>query len=169
MNSLAAAVLRSGLLDQETVNEFRKWGSPIEFPERLPPFPRNPSEVVILLEEALQSEGFVLTKETDLEILSAYMTTQKQGGLHLSVGDQSTNFEVTYGMTTSGEYILPWRSETIQEEMTNGQTHLCLRDGTEIYFKDVRELFFGEVKAFMVCRPLVLDLKRLEVSNGHPS
>ena len=40
--------------------------------------------------------------------------------------------------------------------LTNGRTYLVV-DDTHVFFKDVRELFFGEQKAFMVCTPSTVE------------
>jgi hypothetical protein len=46
-------------------------------------------------------------------------------------------------------------SESIAEMMTNGETYLRFKNvegqNEHIKFMDVREVFFGDQKAFMVC------------------
>ena len=157
MNPIASAVLKAGLVDQKMFDELKRWGSPIELPEVLPEPSKSLTEAAQIIEEALQSEGYVLTRETDLEILGQYMATQRTGKLHVEVvavpdmlvGTEA-NFDISYGKTPLGEYIIGWRSESIKDEMTNGLTYL-IEDGNHIFFKDVREVFYGDTKAFMIC------------------
>lgn len=156
-NAIATAVLTTGIVDRKMLDELKRWGAPIDIPEKLPEFPTSLEEAARIIEEALQSEGYVVTRETDLEVLQQYLATQKTGKLHVEVepvadvilGTQAT-FDVTYGRTPLGAYILGWQGESIRDEMTNGLTHLIEDDGN-VYFHDVREVFYGEQKAFMIC------------------
>jgi adenine specific DNA methylase Mod len=94
-------------------------------------------------------------------VLKQYLDTQMQGVLHVEIfvaETDTTNFAdipVSFGITPSIEYIIPYRSESITEEMTNGLTHLrsAREGGPKIYFSSVRELFFGDTKAFLLCTP----------------
>lgn len=120
------------------------------------------------LEEALQGEGLVLTRETDFAALDHYLTTQAPGSLHVVMesedGDMSSDIECTYGVLPTGEYIIRWYSESIEEVMTNGKTYLAAgKPGVEIFFTRARELFFGDTKAFIVCTPAPSEP---QVTNG---
>lgn len=150
---LAAAIARSGILDEESLSEFRRWGLPID---ELPigPKPTSVQELVLSIEEALQSEGLVIEKVTDLEAVQQYINTQAIGILHIQIGTESADFDVPYGRNHLGEYLFPWKGDTVAEEMTNGTTYL-VPSGTEdkIFFSNLRELYFGDNKAFMACTP----------------
>jgi hypothetical protein len=111
------------------------------------------------IRRAIDSEGYVLTRETDLEVLRHYLSGQQQGLLHVEVFhkdptiESSADIPVVFARTPLGEYIVPWASESIADEMTNGITYLTTSGG-KVQFSSVRELFFGDHKAFMVCEPL---------------
>ena len=66
---------------------------------------------------------------------------------------EASKFSITYGKTPTGEYIIAWRGEAISEMLVNGHTFLLEKDDTQIFFRDVRDLFFGETKSFIVCVP----------------
>lgn len=166
MNPLTSAILKTGIIDENMLREVRRFGAPIEPSEAETPVPpRTAEEAAMLLEEALQSEGLVLTKETDLEVLRAYTQTNRRGLLHLEVDagfelgesvESTSNIDVSFGQTKTGDYIIPWFADSIAEMMTNGRTYLiddALKGDQKVYFSVVRELYFGNVKSFMVCVP----------------
>lgn len=117
------------------------------------------------VEEALQDEGLVLTRETDFAVVQDYLRAQLHGVLHIVVedleGDVETDVECIYGLTPLGEYIIRWYSESIEDVLTNGKTHLFVK-GHAIYFNSVREAFFGDTKAFVICTP-----SKTEVPSGN--
>lgn len=169
MNPLAVAAVKAGLIDKVLLAEFKRWKAPIEIPDDVPDAPKTMEEAAAAIEEVLQSDVFVLTRETDLEIFRQYMTTQKLGSLHVEVPVDPTaplglemtvaELTVTFGVTPMGEYIIPWRSDSIRQEMTNGMTYLIADQvaRTRVFFKDLREVYYGDVKAFMVCSPSLID------------
>jgi hypothetical protein len=122
--------------------------------------------VVQAIEEALQGEGLVLTRETDLEIVQEFLKTQRPGLLHVVIedpeeGDHDADIECDYGVTKMGEYIIKWHADSIEDVMCNGKTYLqplmpgmkLVPEGAPVYFSNVREAFFGDWKAFVVCQP----------------
>lgn len=149
---LATAIAQSGVLDEATLNEFGRWGVLLEDFHKSSK-PASAEEVVALLEEALQSEGLVVEKLTDLEIVRQYLATQAVGLLHLEVGEEVAEFPVPYGRTQLGEYVFPWKGDIVADEMTNGLTYFVPVEGTAVYFFTLRELYFGDQKAFMICAP----------------
>jgi hypothetical protein len=151
MNRLVSAIAKSGVLDGDLLKEFRRWGLPVDAVEP-PARPASLQELSQLIQTALEEEDLVITKVTDLEVVKAYMSTQKKGRLHIITDEGKSTAEVTFGRNRLGEYIIPWRSETIQNEIANGFTFL--KDGTDkVFFSDVQEIFFGDEKVFMVCKP----------------
>lgn len=125
--------------------------------------------MVQAIEEALQAEGLVLTRETDLEAVNWYLADQRQGELTVVLEEVSeegakvihqATIACTFGLTPLGEFIIRWHSEAIEDVMTNGRTFLSfvspetLGERVEIYFNRVREVFFGETKAFIICTPV---------------
>jgi len=164
MHSIALAVVKSGLLPEEALAEFRRWGHDVETP---PPLPKAPEEIVNALEQALQDEGLVLTRETDLEAVNDYLKTQAQGTLYVVIEDggnvETAGFPCTYGLTKMGEFIIRYHSESIEDVLTNGKSHLTFQSPetldhpVEVYFNRVREIFFGDTKAFIICTPVKTD------------
>lgn len=113
-------------------------------------------EIAGRIEEALQSEGLVISRETDLEAVSDYLNSQLTGTLHVVVEAdgqaEEADIPVNFGMNALGEYIIRYHSEGIEDVMTNGRTYLQTKN-FQIYFSNARELFFGDKKVFLVCKP----------------
>lgn len=155
---MTRAVISAGLVNKGQLDEMKRWSPAIDAEaEAEPPMPLEQAAEII--NEAIQSEGYVLLRETDLEVVRQYAATARTARLHIQVGDEpadSTDVEVTFGKTSLGEYIIAWRSESIKDAMVNGMTFLD--DGpARVFFQDVRELFFGQQKAFMVCVPSTVE------------
>ena len=151
MNPVTQAVLKAGLISPEQLAEMKRI-SPIIDKEAELGDPVDLEMAAKIVEDAMQSEQYVLMRETDLEALKQYAETSAIGILHIEVDDSAGDIEVTYGRTPMGEYIIAWKSESIAGMMTNGRTYLAVDINTNVFFKDVRELFFGDQKAFMVCK-----------------
>lgn len=162
--SVTLAVIKSGLVSKDTLQELNHWGLPIEMVEATEVLD-TPEAIVGRIQEALEGEDLVKIRDTDLDVLRCYLTSQKQGMLRIAGDDEAANIEVSYCVTPMGEYVIPWRSESIREYMTDPRTYLKV-DGSKIGFSDVRELFFGEHKAFMVCTPAVVSTGKKEGTNG---
>lgn len=156
MRGLATVVAKSGLLEESAIAELKRWGLPIvDVPVR----PTTLENLVESLKEALESEDLVITRLTDFNVIQQYLSSQRLGPLHVVIEDGSAEFEITYGRTPTGDYILPWRSDSIKEEMTNGLTFL--REGdSKVFFEDVQEVYFGDTKVFMLCKPMRSHDKR---------
>lgn len=157
MNPLTAAILRTGIIDKNMLREQRRFGAPIEEPPPDEVPVETPEAVATIIEEALQSEGLVLTRETDLEVLRDYTESNRRAVLHLELqdGTAKSDVEVTVGQTKGGDYIIPCLGESIMELMTNGASYLMdpnIKGENKVFFDSVRDLFFGNVRAFMVCR-----------------
>lgn len=154
---MTQAVLRAGLVNENQLAEMKRWAPPSLDPDAVVEEPKTLEEAATLVSEALQSEGYVLMRETDLAVLKQYVETMQRSILHL-VPDESSegDIDVTFGRTPLGEYIIPWRSESIRDMMTNGVSYL-IDGGHRVFFNDVRELFFGPEKAFMVCKPSAVE------------
>lgn len=170
---LTTAVLKLGLIPKGALAEFIRWKAPIEIPDDIPAEPQNLAEVSERIEQALLEEGFVLMRETDLQVLTQYLSSQRNGTLHVEVFvddptiESKADIPVVFGTTALGEIILPWKGEVIQEEMTSQLTYLQV-DSVLYRFTRVRELFFGDHKAFMVCAvdSDKTEVRALEETNG---
>lgn len=155
MSQLTDIIIKSGIIPENVLNEVRRWGLPTgeaqppnEFQADMPV-----QKLCDAIDEAIQSEGYVLTRETDLEAIGQYLNSMTKGSLHVVLEDESTsNFEVHFGRNAIGEFIIPWRSDSITDLLTNGETYLKI--GKEkVFFSNARELFYGNNKAFVVCTP----------------
>lgn len=155
MNPIATVIARSGILPQDILDQMRRWGLPV--PETTGPNLTKAEDVVASIEFAMQSEGLVLTRETDLEVLSQFLNTQKQGVLRIVADDdQYVDIVCSIGVTPMGGYIIPHRGDTIADLLVNGKTCVIM-GGKKVFFQDARELFYGEHKAFIVCIPSTVE------------
>lgn len=158
MKPIAVAVVRSGLVSPNTLTEIRRWGLPVELVESDKVL-TDPRQVVDLIQNALEGAEQVKISETDLDVLTRFLDPryQREGTLVVKDGDQKSTSKVMYCVTPLGEFAIPWMSESIADLMTNGQTYLrfktCEGENEHVKFFDVREVFFGDRKAFMVCTP----------------
>ena len=155
MNPITEAVLRAGIISPAQLAEMKRI-SPVIDREATVGEPLDLEAAAKIVADAMESEQYALVRETDLEVVRQYAETTATATLHVEEGSESTDFEVTYGRTPMGGYIIAWKSESIAEMMTNGLTYLTV-GATHVFFKDVRELFFGSKKAFMVCTPSVTE------------
>ncbi len=152
-NPLADAALKAGLIPVDILNEMRRWRSPVEIPEEVPETPSSLEEASKAIQDVLESHGYILTRETDLHVLDQYLHTQKTALLHVETADEEdthAEFSVVYGKTPIGAFIFPWQGDSLRPEMSNGRTYL-LAEGVRYFFSEVREVFYGSVKAFMIC------------------
>lgn len=150
MNPIVSAVLKAGLISPTQLEEMKRISAVIDRTAEV----NEPVELDLAakyVQDALESERYVIMRETNLEVLQQYLQAQRTGILHLN----QTDVDVSYGKTPLGEFIIAWTSESIAELMLDEATELQTAEGDRVHFRDVRELFFGEHKAFMVCVPSV--------------
>lgn len=164
MKPIAFAVARAGLITPEVQEEFRRWGLPVALvsvPEE--GVLTDARQVVDLIQNALEDADQVKISETDLDLLTRYLdpSHRREGTLVVKDGQQKSTSKVLFSITPLWEYAIPWMSESIADFMTNGQTYLRFKldsgESSRVTFSDVREVFFGEQKAFMVCTPGVAN------------
>ena len=177
MRKLAEVIVRSGIISESQRTEFMRW-SGMEQSINVSP-PSDATMFIQQIELAMQEEEMILLRETDLEALQLFLHYQKKGSLHLGVAGEDGEpiivnaVDVSYAVRKTGEYIIPWTSESMEELLVNGFTYFLNADGAKVYFRDVRELFYGDVKAFMVCVPTITVLPTIatlpEESNGEQS
>jgi hypothetical protein len=155
MKPLTAAVVIAGILPENVLKEMARF-SPVISP---PPSAVDQvplEDAAAYIQRAIQGEDHVTFRETDLDAVKTYLTTQKQGKLHLVLasadGTSPVDFPIAYGRTAMGEFIIPWSSENIADAMTDPETFLTTEDGDVVYFSDMRELHYDDTKAFMVCQ-----------------
>jgi hypothetical protein len=157
---IGKALAQAGLLPPEAVKQFKRWNpdavGDIE-PSDIPDEPKPIDEIVPQICGVMTAKEQVDIRETNLEVDQIFKQTKVTAVLHLVDDNQSGNIDVEVGRLLTGEFLLPWSSEGIEDIMTNGRT--CLQIGQapsvrEVYFSDVRDLYFGDSKAFMVCTPV---------------
>ena len=159
MSKLTEIILRAGILSPSTLVEMQRWGLPVGDPKAREggPADMTPESLSQSIASAIEGEGYVLTRETDLGAVTQYLQTMKTAVLHVLMSDgSSSNIEVPVGKTPTGEWILPWREEDITDILTNGETYLRV-DKKRVYFSQARELFYGQYKAFIVCTPSTVE------------
>ncbi len=159
MSGIVDVIIKSGLVPQDNLDELRRWGLP------LPPREDDPSKeyktdvamthdgLCQAIDQALQDQGYVLTRETDLDLVPKFLRTLRMSTLHM-VNDDGKAFdtEIQVGLHSTGDYIIPWEGDSIVDLMTNGATYLG--DGKErVVFTSARDIFFDQHKALMLCTP----------------
>ncbi len=151
MSELTKAMALSGALDESMLRELSKWKLPIEVPEDDPY--ESPEEAIEAIEDALTGASQVEIRATDLDVMKQYLRTQRNGKLYLESTKERTTIPATFGVTAMGEYIMPWRGDSITDLLTNGASHFI--DGKrKVYISAVQELYFGETKVFILCTPI---------------
>lgn len=155
MSDLSNAIALSGAIDADMLRELTKWRLPgVALPAD--DFFSSPEEAIEAIEDAMTSANQVEVRVTDLDILKHYLKTRKDGKLHVVAehGAKGT-YPVVFGTierTSHKDYIIPWRSDSIEELLTNGESYL-IDDKKKVYFSSVSELYFGAQKAFIVLTP----------------
>lgn len=158
-NQTKKAVLKADIIPKENLVELERWG--LQLPEDVRPEP-NLRRALEGIRESVESKETVEFRLTYLDALSVYEDGQKTGRLYFSAPDNSqigkkktkiTFVNVTYAVLPSGAYLIPWTDEDIHDLIMDRETYLKLQGGDRVYFSDVSNQFYGEHKAFMVCRP----------------
>jgi len=159
MRPVGIAAIKAGIIPEETLDEFKRWGVlPPSKEYDLSPFD-SIERAVEGIQEAIESEEQVRLQTTDLDLLRWYLDerNQRRGRLVLVDSDTEERATKTVSFSTipgSGKIVFPWIADSIVELMTNGLTYLSYKDqdrNVRVRFTDVEEMYFGSVKAFMVC------------------
>jgi hypothetical protein len=160
---LAEAAIEAGLIDDETLAQFKRWGM---VPKELGPKDMTPTEVVESIQDALDAEEQVRLQTTDLDLLHEYMDPERQvkGQLVLinpdteQRGTKTTTFVIRSSRLREKkgevEYVLRWMSDSITDMITNGRSYLRWNDGEKsrrVYMVEAEDLYFGDIKMFLVC------------------
>jgi hypothetical protein len=150
------AVLKAGLLGENALREMKKFSVAID-PDAKSEEPKDLDTAATIIASAIAEEGYVMVRETDLEILHQYAETARRGVLHLEIdsdvepsGFTATDLDISFGKTKLGEYLIAWRSESIEDMLINGRSYLQV-DDERLFFGRIRELFYGDTKAFIAC------------------
>lgn len=108
-----------------------------------------PEEVLSALD---QLNGDVVVRETDCDAITRFLATMTEASLHVEIDGQVADIPMEVGQLISGEFLLPWCSDSISDVMTDGNTYLEV-GGRRVFFGSVRELFYGDHKTFIACTP----------------
>lgn len=161
MRPIGLAVMRTGLVDHDTLSELRRWGLPVQEVDSSSELLTQGTDVVHILQDAMEGGEQVRVQDTDLDIVQRWLNPANQvaGKLVIrTLDDKRTSVSVKFCWTVMHEAAIPWRSESISDLMLDGDTHLQYtdKDGVrhKLYFADVRELYVGDTKAFLVCSVL---------------
>lgn len=146
---LTTVMAQAGALDEGMLSEIAKWRLPAQLDPAAEPF-EDPEEAVEAIEEALTGKEAVEVRATDLGALKQYLRTQTKGRLRIKTDDEDRTFAVSFGFTHTGEVLIPWQADSLEEYLTNGDSYL-LHEGRRLFFSRVEDLFFGEKKAFIRC------------------
>lgn len=159
MRPLAEATVRAGLVDEDTLAQFRRWGF---IPKDLAADQgKSPQESLECIQAALDAEEQVRLQVTDLDLLRYYMEGDNQIRGQIVLVDVSTGQRGTKNVTFAKrashgreQFILPWLSEGVTELLVNGDSYLrWAQDGVShrVRFIDYEDLYFGDVRMFIVC------------------
>jgi len=157
MRPLGVAAIRAGLVSQDSLDELGKWGL---LPRKIDePIVSSPEQAVILIQEALEAEDQVRLKKTDLDVLKFFLNEKNQKRGRLVIHDPDTGEKasktVSFCILPGKRYVMPWLSDSALDLLVNDHSYLSHKVTADakpqrVYFNDVRELYFGDVKAFMV-------------------
>src|SRR5690606_32660855 len=157
MKAITRAVLQTGLVDEDQINEMARWGLVMrgeEIPDESPP--TSVEAVAHLIQETLESMDYVRMQDMDFDILQRWLDKRNHldGRLVLEHDSSKRTAKIVYFISSMGEIVMPWKDENIMELLLNTKSHLrAVVDGVEkrYFFSDARELYVGDVKAFMAC------------------
>lgn len=151
------AVLELDIADPNSISQLRMWGYLPDVP--LDPPPEDAEEAVARLREAIESHDAVEVRDTDLDIISQFLSTKQPARLYVPKpdGEGVVGIAVEYCKTQLGEIVIPWTSESITDLLVGAGAYLKPKGQPKIYFADTRDLFFGGKKAFVVCEPREAD------------
>lgn len=151
---VAKAVVESGIVEEDAIAELQRWGYLKDI--EIGPNGVTGVDLARRILDAIESEEEVELRSTDLDIIKDYLSSHQRARLHVPAPGkpgQTVGLQVEYSVTKMGEVVIPWTSDSINDQLLNDDTYLKPTGGARIYFADVRELFYGDRKAFVVCTP----------------
>mgnify|MGYP003405144943 FL=1 len=157
MRPLGKAVIRAGLVDDSTLSELRRWGLPVQVADAGVTI-EDAATAVRVLQDALESGDQVRMQDTDLDIVQRWLDPANQvtGKLVLHADEQKSTSKVIFCWTVMHEVAFPWKSDSIEDLLLGENSYLQYVDPKtskehRCFFSDVRELYIGDTKAFLVC------------------
>ena len=167
---LRKVLVGTGLVDDDQLRELQRWKLPAAMnltPPRQAPLPLQ------ALEREVDREGRSLdiTRTTEFDIGFIFEKTKTSAVLVLVENMQAepVRADVTVGRHRTGEIILPWSDEDdISDILTNGLTFLLIPP-LRMFFRDVRDIYLDERKAFLACMPSMVENVSLPGGGHGPS
>ena len=158
MRPIATAIVRTGVVSREMLVEMQKWGLPVSLiAEDDVATIHEAQQVVNIIRDALEASDQVMIRDTDLDLLKLWIdpNNQREGRIFIVDEGQKTSFKIIFCRTTLKEFVIPYKSDSIIDLLTNGYSHLKFTDDDgekrTVFFSDVREFYLGDTKAFMIC------------------
>jgi len=148
-----------GLVDEATLAQLKRWRmvSDEEIESWANTTMNTPASIAQKIHEALESEELVEIRDTELDVVDLWLRTRQKAKLHVPSpddGDKTVSIPIEYCVSKLGEYIIPWVSESIRDLLLSDSTYLKPLGKPRVFFVDVRELFYADKKAFIVCVPV---------------
>lgn len=161
MRPLAKAAIEAGLIDEETLGAFKRWGF---VPRDIQPGDCTPEEAIESIQDALEDEGQVRLQATDLDVLRFYQDEDNQLKGQLVLIDRNTEGRTTKTVTFAirsvqgrAQYIIPYITEAVADLLSNGDSYLrwnAAGKSHRIYVVEAEPLYFGETCMFLLCQAM---------------
>lgn len=151
MTTIVDVLTAAKFLPEDAVSEFRRWGLVDEPVDTEPRIAATPGALDVLrqLDEVIQGEGYILTRETDLDALRIFSKERRTGVMVFVTPEGSRKTSTEYAVTPGG-YLIPWPTDEVVELMTNGHSYLDLGKGkAHVYFSDSVFLYFDDERMFV--------------------
>lgn len=155
-SEVVKTVVESGIVDANSLAQLQRWGFITDLDIKEAEQTITATEVCERILEAVESKAAVEMRHTDLDVVRDYLETRRSARLHVPNPEEpgkTLSIPMEFCETRLGEIVLPWSSDAIADMIVHEQTYLKPTGEARIYFADVRELFYGEHKAFMICTP----------------
>lgn len=155
MGACTQAVIEAGLVPQELLPQFQKWG----VLEQYDPAQALSSieEVVECIQTSLESDDLVELRDTDLDAVGVYLRGLRDGLrgrlYYTRDGGGRGHAELKYAVLPTGEYLLPALAEELQEALCLQDTHFTIGDGARVRFTTSRLLYSGKTPLFVAATP----------------
>lgn len=147
MSTLREILEGARIIEQSSLAEFSRWGR-MET-ATTPPATIPLDKAVEAIRELLENDDPIDLRETDLNAVRHFLANRQVGTLHLSYNGQSGKSDVAFAVLPTGEYMIPFKSESLDDLISNGQSFLSVHD-TRIYLGSPRNIYYGNTKAFTV-------------------
>lgn len=151
------AVAASGVLgaDGDVLAQFQRWGT-------LDPSVMQETQltsvdaIVERIRESMESDDALELRDTDLDAIRVFADNSRRGRMYLPDEEARSGLrhsDVQYCVTAMGEYLVPFQSEEVRDLLLHPRAYLKPPGELPVHVADIRELYYGDRKMFMVCTP----------------